>query len=241
MYKYLISRAKWRKQARLSLLQDAWRLRCLGLTNSTSSSSAAAAAAATMISAEHQRQSSPKRDHSPSSPPSIALMGSGCVTDSPIPKLNDIKLPNESATDECESNPTKIESFTLMHPAFQNVLHDKQRKYYAMHGNMDMNDVLDKNCTANVRNCIANALQSDFSRKVGAGIDHHRLDHAAAITGHLRNASQHCDSSDVSQDSSDSEEIDLTSNGMDFSNNNNNKTNANTHENARKSEKSATY
>lgn len=27
-------RAKWRKQARLQLLQDAWRMRCLGLSNS---------------------------------------------------------------------------------------------------------------------------------------------------------------------------------------------------------------
>lgn len=26
-------RAKWRKQARLQLLQDAWRMRCLGITS----------------------------------------------------------------------------------------------------------------------------------------------------------------------------------------------------------------
>lgn len=130
-----------------------------------------------------------------------------------------------------------------MHPAFQNVLHDKQRKYYAnaMHGSMDMNDMLDKNRTnRDVRNCIANVLQSDYSRKIGTGTECHRLDAAAAaaITGRLRNASQHCDNSDVSQDSDD-EEIDLTSNGIDFSNNNNSKTNS--AKNARKSEKSAIY
>lgn len=126
-----------------------------------------------------------------------------------------------------------------MHPAFQNALHDKQRKYYAIHG-MDMNEVLDKNCTnRDVRNCIANVLQSDFSRKIGAGTE--RLD--TAITGRMRNtSSHHCENSDVSQDSSDSEEIDLTSNGgIDFSNNNNNKTNAITNhsKNSRKCEKSA--
>jgi hypothetical protein len=30
---YLFRRAKWRKQARLQLLQDAWRMRCLGMNS----------------------------------------------------------------------------------------------------------------------------------------------------------------------------------------------------------------
>lgn len=220
----MIGRAKWRKQARLSLLQDAWRLRCLGLTTS-SSSAAAAAAAASMIPADHQRQS-PKPDHSSSSP--IPLIGSG-LTNSSMQKMSN---------EECETNPNKTtESFTLMHPAFQNVLQNKQRKYYAnaMH-DMDVNDAIDKNCTnRDVRTCIANVLQSDFNRKIGAGIErHHRSE--TAITGRLRNASHHCEGSDVSQDSNDSEEIDLTSNGIDFSNNNNNSANSKSN---RKSEKSA--
>lgn len=227
-------RAKWRKQARLSLLQDAWRLRCLGLTNSSSSSAAAAAAAAaaSMIPTDHHQRRSPKPDHSSSSP--IPLIGPG-LTNSPIPKMS-----NETATEECETNPNKTESFTLMHPAFQNVLQNKQRKYYAnaIQHDMDANDVLDKNCTnRDVRNCFANVLQSDFNRKIGVGIERHRSD--TAITGRLRNVSHHCESSDVSPDSSDSEEIDLTSNGIDFSNNNNNNANSNNSKNNRKSEKSA--
>lgn len=240
-------RAKWRKQARLSLLQDAWRLRCLGLTNSSSAAAAAAAAAASMIPNEHQRQS-PKPDHSSSPPPPpIPLIGSNS-TNSPIPKMGNMKMSNEtSMTEDGESNSNKTENFTLMHPAFQNVLQSKQRKYYANAiPGMDANtDVFDKNCTnRDVRNCIANALHSDFSRKIGAGTErHHRSD--TAITGRLRNtASHHCESSDVSPDSSDSEEIDLTSNGIDFSNNNNNNsnnTNSNNGKSNRKSEKNAMY
>lgn len=240
-------RAKWRKQARLSLLQDAWRLRCLGLNSSSpagAAAAAAAAAAASMMPNEHQRQS-PKPDHSTSSSPPIQSFGPG-LPNSPIPKMGDMKMSNETSTNEDgESNANKAENFTLMHPAFQNVLQNKHRKYYAnaIHGMEANADVLDKNYTnRDVRNCIANVLQSDFNRKIGAGgteRHHHRSD--IAITGRLQNtASHHCESSDVSQDSSDSEEIDLTSNGIDFSNNNNNSNaNSNHGKNKRKSEKSA--
>lgn len=187
-------RAKWRKQARLSLLQDAWRLRCLGLTSSSS-----------MIGNEHQRQS-PKLDASPSSPIPLSL------TNASIPKMVDMKLLKDpSAPEECgQTNSNKTESFTLMHPAFQNVLH--KRKYYGTHHGMDAASMFDKNCT-DARNCgnlLANVLHSDVGRKVDSKFDHR-----------LKTAKTDCDNGEMSQDSSGSEEIDLTSNGIDYSNNNN--------------------
>lgn len=187
-------RAKWRKQARLSLLQDAWRLRCLGLTSSSS-----------MIANEHRQ--SPKSDASPSSP--IPLIASA-LTNAPMPKIGDMKLLKDPSTpEECGHNDSKNENFTLMHPAFQNVL--QKRKYYGTHG-MDAVSMFDKNCT-DARNCgnlLANVLHSDVSRKMDPQFDHR-----------LKNAKNDCDNGELSQDSSGSEEIDLTSNGIDFSNNNN--------------------
>lgn len=210
-------RAKWRKQARLSLLQDAWRLRCLGLTNSSS-----------MLPNEHQRQS-PKSDASPSSP--IPLITQG-LSNSPIPKMIDMKLLKET-TDECGQNSmNKNESFTLMHPAFQNVLH--KRKYYGSHGIDNGAAMFDKSIgdrdTRNCNNLLTNVLHSDLSRKMDAD-----LLTESRTANNSKNANNICDNGDVSQDSSGSEEIDLTSNGIDFSNNNND-TN---HKNQRKSEKCA--
>lgn len=210
-------RAKWRKQARLSLLQDAWRLRCLGLTNSSS-----------MIPNEHQRQS-PKSDTSPSSP--IPLITQG-LSNSPLPKIVDMKLLKDTSDDCGPNSMNKNESFTLMHPAFQNVLH--KRKYYGSHG-IDNGVMFDK-CSGDrgdARNCnnlLTNVLHSDLSRKIDAN-----LLSESRTANQLKNGKNLCDNDDISQDSSGSEEIDLTSNGIDFSNNNND-TN---HKNQRKSDKCA--
>lgn len=167
-------RAKWRKQARLSLLQDAWRLR-LGLTNSPSA-----------MPNEHRQ--SPKADASPSSP---------------IPLINAQQKNAEMHKAE-EYGQSRSDGFTLMHPAFQNVLH--KRKFYGPHGIDAV--MFDKNCS-DVRSCntlLANVLQSDLNRKIVPGT----------------RSKRDCDSGDQSQDSSASEEIDLTSNAcVDFSNNNN--------------------
>lgn len=160
-----------------------------------------------MIPNEHQRQS-PKSDASPSSPISMISQG---LSNSPIPKMMDSKT-----SDECQQNVNKNDGFTLMHPAFQNVLH--KRKYYGSHG-IGSGAMLDKNCTErDARNCNNSmALHSDLSRKMNT---EHLTDTRAANC--LKDARNMClDNDDVSQDSSDSEEIDLTSNGIDYSNNNN--------------------
>lgn len=157
---------------------------------------------------EHQRQS-PKSDASPSSP--IPLISQG-LSNSPISKMVDMK-----SSDDCGQHSNKNEGFTLMHPAFQNVLH--KRKYYGSHG-IETGAMFDKNCidrdARNCNNLLANVLHSDLSRKM----DTELLADARAANC-LKNAKNMCDNGDVSQDSSGSEEIDLTSNGIDFSNNNN--------------------
>lgn len=161
-----------------------------------------------MLPNEHQRQS-PKSDASPTSP--IPLISQG-ISNSPISKVIESKSP-----EDCGQNANKNESFTLMHPAFQNVLH--KRKYYGSHG-IDTNAMFDKNYSdreaRNCNNLLANVLHSDLNRKMDAEL----LSDARTVSC-LKNAKNLCDNGDVSQDSSGSEEIDLTTNGIDFSNNNN--------------------
>ncbi|XP_031632267.1 homeobox protein aristaless-like 4 [Contarinia nasturtii] len=189
-------RAKWRKQARLSLLQDAWRLRCqLNITNTSS-----------MITNEHQRQSPKPDTPSPSSP--LPLIAQN-LSNSPISKINDIKTLND-ASEEYNQSQNKSENFTLMHPAFQNVLHNK-RKYY---GAIDAAAIYNKNCSdRDAGNCNALLAKMDTNSHV---IDGRKIDR-------MRNIKNDFSNDEISQDSSDSEEIDLTSNScIDFSNNNNN-------------------
>ncbi|XP_055305153.1 diencephalon/mesencephalon homeobox protein 1 [Sitodiplosis mosellana] len=188
-------RAKWRKQARLSLLQDAWRLRCLGLTNSSS-----------MMPSEHQRQS-PKTDASPSSP--IPLLTAQSLSNSSKSKMDDMKMLKDASEDYAQGQ-NKNEGFTLMHPAFQNVLH--KRKYYGAQV-IDTTSMFNKNYSdRDERNC--NTL-TDVGRKMVTDT------HSNTKRGdHLKNAKNDCNNGDDSSGSS--EEIDLTTNGcIDFSNNNN--------------------
>lgn len=182
-------RAKWRKQARLTLLQDAWRLRCLGLTNSSS-----------MLSTESLQRQSPKPDVSPSS-------------NSPTAKMSDMKMLKDTS-DECDQSQNRNDAFTLMHPAFQNVL--LRRKYYGDQGThgIDATVLFDKN-TSN-RDCnaiLANVLQSDVNGKTDTN------SHSNIIRA---NDFQNIKNGEMNQDSSGSEEIDLISNScIDFSYNNN--------------------
>lgn len=198
--KHCFRRAKWRKQARLSLLQDAWRLRCLGLTNSSA-----------VMPSEHQRQS-PKTDASSSSP--ISLITTQSLSNSSIAKMDDMKMMKE-VSDDCDQGQNKSESFTLMHPAFQNVL--QKRKYYGAQG-IDTTVMFDKSCSdRDTRSCstlLTNVLESDLRRKMEGE------SHSNARRGdHLKNAKNDCNNGDDSSGS----EIDLTSNNscIDFSNNNN--------------------
>lgn len=181
------------------------------------------------MSNEHHRQS-PKPDAPP--PPSSSSSPIPLMTpNSSLSKLGDLKVLKQ-ISEECgqqrnhNQNRNKSESITLMHPAFQNVLH-KQRKYYGTHG-IDAASVFDKNYTdRDARHCnnlLTNAMHSDFSKQ------------PATIAEHSKSRKTDYDNADMSQDSSCSEEIDLTSNGcIDFSNNNND---INSNQN-RKSEKCA--
>ncbi|XP_059617701.1 dorsal root ganglia homeobox protein [Phlebotomus argentipes] len=86
-------RAKWRKQARLQLLQDAWRMRCLSL-----------GAPPVMI---------PGRP-----PPESSMHGN---PPPPIPPVNEKPLLSAPNPTPCPppSNGVSDPGFTLMHPAFQ--------------------------------------------------------------------------------------------------------------------------
>lgn len=124
-----------------------------------------------------------------------------------ITKLGDLNVLKE-ISDECGQNHNKSESISLMHPAFQNVLH--KRKYYGGHS-IDSIGAFDKNIgDRDVRNCnnlMTNVMQAEFHKQA---------------TDHLKSRKNEFENAELSQDSSGSEEIDLTSNGcIDFSNNNN--------------------
>lgn len=128
--------------------------------------------------------------------------------------MDDMKALTD-ASEDCDQGQNRNEGFTLMHPAFQNVLH--KRKYYGAQG-IDTTVMFDKNYSdRDARNCntlLANVLQTDVGRKICTD------SHSSARKGdHLKNTKNDCNNGD---DSSDSEEIDLTSNScIDFSNNNN--------------------
>lgn len=163
-------------------MQDAWRLRCLGLTNSSS-----------IMPSENQRHS-PKSDNTTSSPLPLITQN---LSNSQPSKIGDIKSIKVSS-EESEQSSNKTDSFTLMHPAFQSVLH--KRKYY---GTQDIETaaIFDKNSSDRDTRNSNNFL----------------------LPNNVRSAENDCVISELSRDSSCSEEIDLTSSGcIDFSNNNNN-------------------
>lgn len=191
-------RAKWRKVARLSLLQDAWRLRCLGLTNSSSS----------IIQSEHQRHS-PKSDNTPSSP--LPLITQNVSNSHLIGDIKSLKEPSE----ECEQSSNKNDGFTLMHPAFQNVLH--KRKYYGAES-IGAAGIFDRNSSDHRdQNLLTNVMQPAFHRNVDGDQNARKINSSKNPC-----TKNDCANSELSPNSSCSEEIDLTSSGcIDFSNNNN--------------------
>lgn len=196
-------RAKWRKQARLSLLQDAWRLRCLGLTNSP-----------VVLPNDRQRHSS-----SPPPPQSQPQLSSSSDATSPSPGSQNmsITLPKINVTDakmtiDGNDGPAQNDGFTLMHPAFQNVQH--KRKYY---NNLDRNGTIHDE----QHSFFTNIMQTDLNAKK-LNQDLNSVSNVRFMQNYANRMTKDHDSGDSSGESSDSEEIDLTTNGcIDFSNNNN--------------------
>lgn len=154
------------------------------------------------MTSEHQRQS-PKSDTTSSPLPLITQSLSNSTS-----KMVDMKKLKVSS-DECDTSLNKNDGFTLMHPAFQNVLH--KRKYFTSQGIDKTMMTYDKNFSER-HNLLANVLHSDINRKV-------ETDSETRLTHHSKSTRNEYDSSG----STSSEEIDLTSNNcIDFSNSNNN-------------------
>lgn len=188
-------RAKWRKQARLSLLQDAWRLRCLGLTNSP-----------VVMPNDRQR-------HSPDIAASPDPHNNPNVSSHAIPLTTTDLKPTEGNIGTHQND-----GFTLMHPAFQNV--QQKRKYFnsLVHDNDRNGKSENPFFSSMMQNDIGlKKLQPESLSMTNGKF----MEYANKLNKSRNIGDAGGDSSDG--DSSDSEEIDLTSNGcIDFSNNNNN-------------------
>lgn len=128
-------RAKWRKQARLQLLQDAWRMRCLGLSNppmvmpNNSSGSGGNGGNRQTHSSDNAKSQSPPLAHSPPTTASTSLSSSSSTVSSSSPTSSaSIQIastnhpPLTTSTSMSTNGSTAFitsNSFTLMHPAFQ--------------------------------------------------------------------------------------------------------------------------
>lgn len=193
-------RAKWRKQARLQLLQDAWRMRCLGLSNPPM-----------VMSGSNRQQPYSSEASSPQSPPMAHSPPVTQQSSNSVPAA-----PNEPS--EASGN-----GFTLMHPAFQaphqsekTTKHEKPtitKSRAPAHGLSTM--TLGNHGTNPLAYSAEFSLKADYTSKLMSNGTHF----ADRANGHHDRERE-----SGSADESDSEEIDLTSNGcIDFSNNNNNK------------------
>lgn len=228
-------RAKWRKQARLQLLQDAWRMRCLGLTSQP----------AALNGSNRPGGISPDNSLSPQSspPPPLAIQqaqqspSSSVVRAPAVSSAHSMISPINTSTEKTNIHTTRTgattansktnsvenlaadSGFTLMHPAFQG----PQNKSKSYHKRILINDG-----TAYPPPPFSNgpyaALHIDNR-------NHEANNHYFTKINDMVN-DKHGSVNGMNQtadDSTDSEEIDLTSNGcIDFSNNNmNNNNNSN--------------
>lgn len=95
----------------------------------------------------------------------------------------------KDASEDCVQGQNKNENFTLMHPAFQNVLH--KRKYYGAQV-VDTTAMFDKNCSdRDGRNCnplLANVLHSDVGKKTLTNTRSNTL-----RGDHLKNSQHNCE------------------------------------------------
>lgn len=204
-------RAKWRKQARLQLLQDAWRMRCLGITNS---------AMVIENSNAGQLTSSPPTRHSPNS-------------SSTSSKIN-VNVSKDSSTDmhiiSASSNTTTMSrnnGFTLMHPAFQGT--NSRQKFFDGDCNEKQLNTENSTITENSNKSLSSEMYPiNYHAKVG--LTNSNI-FSSDKMNHYTNKFN-CAVDRKVAESSDSEEIDLTSNGcIDFSNNNNNNNKKNNYQN----------
>ncbi|XP_018800089.1 PREDICTED: homeobox protein rough [Bactrocera latifrons] len=197
-------RAKWRKQARLQLLQDAWRMRCLSLGTPT------------VIAAG---------DRVPRIPGAAAMNGAS-PTEMTAENLTSGAQAKDGHLSSSESmlaanGQTMPSDFTMMHPAFQ-----QQQQQHTQKLNADQMDKA-KNDTLNGK--IPNGCEKTYTELKlykehhGHGLGnalqaHMNMSGLVADPGAMANALAH--GSDEGSDDSDSEEIDLTSGScIDFSSN----------------------
>lgn len=235
-------RAKWRKQARLQLLQDAWRMRCLGMSNqpmalnsngrhgaisphpSDSLSPHSASPSPTSSAPQLPYQSQPSYSKPATTAP-ITTASSHHTTE----KQN-IPLQPQPKPDGDENNEN---GFTLMHPAFQGPQRGKSYKKMEAAKHMGSNE-------AHLINRTAITYPPDYSPKLPLSSaaypvissdgrnqepSNQYLNKVNSAIGDKRGqiGPQASVLNQCGDDSTDSEEIDLTSNGcIDFSNNNNN-------------------
>ncbi|XP_053947880.1 ALX homeobox protein 1 [Anastrepha ludens] len=198
-------RAKWRKQARLQLLQDAWRMRCLSLGTPT------------VIAAG---------DRVPRIPGTAALNGASPteltpenLTSGAQPKDGHIHSPESMIATNGQSMPS---DFTMMHPAFQ--LHQQQQHSQKLDA-----ESVDKSKNDSINGRHPNGCEKTYT-ELKLYKEHHGHGLGSALQSHMNinglatdpsvmaNALAH--GSDEGSDDSDSEEIDLTSGScIDFSSN----------------------
>ncbi|XP_011181750.2 retinal homeobox protein Rx [Zeugodacus cucurbitae] len=198
-------RAKWRKQARLQLLQDAWRMRCLSLGTPTviaagdrvpriPGAAAMNGASPTEMTAENLSSGGQTKDGGHLTSPESMLSANG------------------------QSMPS---DFTMMHPAFQQQQQQQTQK-------LDT-DQMDKTKSDAANGKMPNGCEKTYT-ELKLYKEHHGHGLGNALQAHMNmnglgadpsamaNALAH--GSDEGSDDSDSEEIDLTSGScIDFSSN----------------------
>ncbi|XP_067640069.1 ALX homeobox protein 1 [Eurosta solidaginis] len=197
-------RAKWRKQARLQLLQDAWRMRCLSLGTPT------VIAAGDRIS---RLPGVPTMNCASPTDPSPENLTSGAQPkDGHMPTSTEaIQIPNNG-----QSMPS---DFTMMHPAFQ----QHQQQSQKLDDNSRKNDSTD---AKHMNGCektytelkLYKDQQHSHASHMGNMAPLMNMNGLPVDPNAMANALDH--GSDDGTDDSDSEEIDLTSGScIDFSSN----------------------
>uniref|UniRef100_A0A1B0C607 Homeobox domain-containing protein n=1 Tax=Glossina palpalis gambiensis TaxID=67801 RepID=A0A1B0C607_9MUSC len=193
-------RAKWRKQARLQLLQDAWRMRCLSLGTPPVIGQGARTSSGSVLNATTAA----------STPPTTI-------------QQNDISIPenlsNSNSKDSLNDNNNQTaQNFTMMHPAFQ-----QQQLQAQKSGTTETKANKNNSEDEGDKTYTELKLYKEHQQLQQQHQQHHsqvtETLHGQMSTDHRLIAAHLEQNSDDGSDSSDSEEIDLTSGScLDFSN-----------------------
>uniref|UniRef100_A0A1A9X5G2 Homeobox domain-containing protein n=1 Tax=Glossina brevipalpis TaxID=37001 RepID=A0A1A9X5G2_9MUSC len=191
-------RAKWRKQARLQLLQDAWRMRCLSLGTPPVIGQGARTSSGSVLNATTAT----------TTPPTTIQQNETSIPEN---------LSNSNGKDSLNDNNNQTaQNFTMMHPAFQQQQQQSQKTGTTEAETNKSNSEGDGDKTYTELKLYKEHQQLQQQQH------HSQLAetlHGQMPTDHRLMAAHLEQNSDDGSDGSDSEEIDLTSGScLDFSN-----------------------